>query len=188
MANWCHNSVQFTGQPDKVGAVIEFFRLMKEQQTLYKNYDLPYFITAENKSIVEIGYDDERVYFRSAWRPPLLALNQIADEFGVSYTNKYEEPGMFESGKAYYHDGHLDGVRLTLEDAARITYHSEREVFIFDGKEFDNDEVIIYRMFNKKIADFEAAQHIDPAINDHQAQDKSVQPDNDYTRKQGFRR
>jgi hypothetical protein len=167
MANWCHNSVQFTGQPDKVSAAMDFFRSIKEQQTLHKNYELPDFITADNKSIVEKGYDDERVSFRSAWRPPLLALNQIADEFGVGYTNKYEEFGMFEYGKAYYQDGQLDGVRLTPEDAGRITYYPEREVFVFEGKEFDNDEMIIYGMFHKKIADFEAARHIDPANNDH---------------------
>jgi len=59
--------------------------------------------------------------------------------------------------KTYYHEGELDGVSLTRADAEQIGYDEEREVFLFEGKEFDNDEVIIYSLYAKKIADFQAA-------------------------------
>lgn len=155
MANWCHNSVRLTGEPEKVAAVTAFFKNIAAQQE-QRNYELPGFVTAEHKGMFEIWFRDEHIHFRSAWAPPINALIEIADHFGTGFIDKYEEPGMFVYGKAYYHDGELEGIRLTRADAGKIGYDEEREVFLFEGKEFDNDEVIIYSLYAKKIAEFEA--------------------------------
>ena len=157
MANWCHNGVRFTGQPEKVASAIAFLFHTRQQQELHNNYELPDFITAKNDGLFEIYVKDDEAHFRSAWEPPLQALCQIADHFDVGYINKFEEPGMFVYGKVYYHEGDLNGIRLTQEDKAKVTYDEEREVFSFEGNEFDDDFVIIYSIFEKQIADFEAA-------------------------------
>lgn len=156
MANWCHNCVRFTGEPENIAAVTAFFKAIEQQQE-QRNYELPDFITAAHQSMVEIWFRDEHIHFRSARSPPINALIEIADHFGTGFINKFEEPGMFVYGKAYYHEGELNGISLTSADAEQIGYDEEREVFLFEGKEFDNDEVIIYSIYAKKIADFEAA-------------------------------
>jgi len=94
MANWCHNCVRFTGEPEKIAAVTSFFKAVEQQQE-QRNYDLPDFITEAHQSMAEIWFRDEHIHFRSAWSPPINALIEIADHFGTGFINKYEEPGMF---------------------------------------------------------------------------------------------
>ena len=188
MANWCHNCVRLSGEQEKISAVTAFFKTIEQQQE-QGNYDLPDFITAKHTSIVEIWFRDEHIHFRSAWSPPINALIEIADHFGTGFINKYEEPGMFVYGKAYYHEGKLDGISLTRADAQQIGYDEKREVFLFEGKEFDNDEVIIYSLYAKKIADFEAAHPIlaGKIIPSPSATDETL-PGQEEERKRGLKR
>ncbi|MCQ6958773.1 hypothetical protein [Mucilaginibacter aquariorum] len=188
MANWCHNCVRLTGEPENIAAVNAFFKAIEHQQE-QGNYELPDFITAKNKGMFEIWFRDEHIHFRSAWSPPINALIEIADHFETGFINKYEEPGMFVYGKAYYHEGELDGVSLTRADAEQIGYDEEREVFLFEGKEFDNDEVIIYSLYAKKITDFEASHPVmagkitpSPTANDEPL------PGQEQVRKAGLKR
>ena len=190
MANWCHNRVRFTGEPDRVAQVTDFFKSIEEQQTLHNNYDLPAFITANNNGMFEIWLAEEHIHFRSAWQPPLEALCQISDQFGVGFRAKFEESGMFVYGKAYYQNEELDLVRLTGEDMAKITYDPDREVFLYEGNEFDNDETIIYSLFNKKIADYESANLLRPENNSHAQTGiaEPSEPDQGEHQKKGYKR
>jgi hypothetical protein len=187
MPNWCHSSVRFSGETEKVKAVRDFFMAVDEQQTKFKNYDLPEFVTARNSNIVEIGFGNDQIFFRSAWFPPFQVLVEIADHFEVGFSNKYEESGMFEYGKAYYQNGKYERICLTPEDAAKVTYDAERDVFTYEGHEFDDEYVIIYSMFEKMIAEYEAANPemvngVSPAINNE------ATPEEDEPQKRGLRR
>lgn len=190
MANWCHNGVRFTGDPEKIAAVMAFMEHTRKQQEEHHNYELPDYIDAKNKGMVEIYARGDEVHFRSAWEPTLKALCQIADQYGVGYINKFEEPGMFVYGKVYYHEGELNGVRLTHADLAKVSYDEERRVFSYEGNEFDDDFTIIYGIFEKQIADFEAA-HPEMVPAKLKAQTNSNEPPEEEPEQQikkGFKR
>ncbi|MBS1527700.1 MAG: hypothetical protein JST19_18790 [Bacteroidetes bacterium] len=190
MANWCHNGVRFTGDPEKVAEAVAFMSDMRVRQEQDNNYEMPDYIDAKNKGMVEIYTKDDEVHFRSAWEPPLKALCQIADHYGIGYINKFEEPGMFVYGKVYYHEGELHGVRLKHADLENVNYDEDRHVFIYEGHEFDDDFTIIYGIFEKQIADFEAA-HPEMVPSKLKAQTNSIQPPEEEPEQQvkkGFKR
>lgn len=99
MADYCSNRVTFTG--DKGQEVLQHFSNM--------GYDAPPFH--------DLIVNEEAVYFESRWIPPLRDLNQIAEQFNVSYDLVYQLPN--ERTKENYHYACLQDEQLN-EPAALL--------------------------------------------------------------------
>jgi len=150
MANWCDNYVRFTGDRETFTAVRELF-LQLEKDNEKPSCDLPKFITAENRVIIDISVQPDFIYYRTRWQPNLQALQQIADHFGAGFTNRYCEPATCLWGEARYTNGHGENIRLEPQDLRRCSYNCERACYYYKDKSYQDDEDLFNEMLDDKL-------------------------------------
>lgn len=137
MANWCKNTVLFSGESSRVEAVLELFKEIEKQQNNTKQWHLPEFVTAPNSFMLDIQIDNQQISYHTMWMPNLDALREIADHFMVEFTSRFEETGMRISGIALYHDGILNEMQNEKHPEASYELDPKRQAYVVGGIPLD---------------------------------------------------
>lgn len=137
MANWCSNTVYFTGESSRLEAVRELFEKIEQQQNATKQWHLPEFVTAPNSFMLDIKLADQQISYQTMWMPNLEALREIADHYDLEFTSHYEEPRMRIKGEAVYHDGILTDTYSGYDLHAQYTFDSDKNAYVTDGIPLD---------------------------------------------------
>ncbi|MES2446590.1 MAG: hypothetical protein V4546_05375 [Bacteroidota bacterium] len=143
MADYCSNRITFTG--DNRQEALQYFSGL--------GYDSPPFY--------DLITNDEAVYFESRWVSPLRDLNQIAEQFNVSYDLVYQLPN--ERTKEKYHyaclqdeqlNEHAALLRTQINDTCTATELNKQESRVHEQAEkglFNNHErSILTQLLGKK--------------------------------------
>jgi hypothetical protein len=137
MANWCKNTVLFSGESSRVEAILELFKEIEQQQNNTKQWHLPEFVTAPNSFMLDILIDEQQISYHTMWMPNLDALREIADHFMVEFTSRFEEAGMRISGIALYHDGILNEMQNEKHPEASYELDPKRQAYVVGGIPLD---------------------------------------------------
>lgn len=158
MANWCVNRVTFTGEPEKVEAAYNFFREIEHKQDNKLKWEMPEYLRNNSTIPFDVGVGDKGVYFRTPWSPGLSTIAQIAQNFGVDYVHKYEEPGMLILGESRMKNKVFSNVALEYGELTGITYDAGTEDFVFEGRHYTEDWEIFLELLERKKKALEPAR------------------------------
>jgi hypothetical protein len=137
MANWCNNSVYFSGTPANLEQVSRLFN------NIHEKHWLPPFVT-------EIQVHHENVSYRSRWIPNNEALVQIATQYALDFVNCYDEPvtGLF--GETNFSNGVLSNIRLDGDDLKSSLYDPETNRFTYKGQNYPDEWPILVQLLEQK--------------------------------------
>ena len=127
MANWCYNTITFSGRCKN------FCKQLEKH-----DYDVQGFeIIEDGKSrcIFSLEKIEDGMYsFESKWAPPLRELQERARKGRFSFEIDYEELGMGIYGRAYYNGAEDSYIEYNLPDETlnRRDYTDDGE-FMLDG-------------------------------------------------------
>ena len=146
MANYCHNSVEFSAP---LPAMLQV-RVMFSEWAKADKPGMPEFIQSDEGWMFDVGVGEKSVYFRTRWVPILEIVQQIAEHFGLDYVHQYEEPAMFIYGEVSRKHGEYAHVYLERRDLKGLTYDADEEVYMFRGKAYVEDFDIWVEVLNEK--------------------------------------
>jgi len=150
MENWCDNTVRFTGEPTIVTTINKLFSKMEKDQEK-GCFQLPRFITAENRLMTDLSVQPDYIYYRTRCEPNLQALQQIADHFNAGFVNRYAEPGTYLWGQATYANAQAENIDLDRDDLKQFSYDSELACYHYNGKTYDDNFDVLTDMLDDKI-------------------------------------
>jgi hypothetical protein len=154
MANWCSNSVVFTGDDDKVKAIYNLFADMEAKQTQTGHYQLPEFAKDEKGVMVDIVLHKNGLSFETRWVPNLKLLIEIADFYQAGFVSKFEEMMMGIMGEARYDAGTLTMVSLDEADFRQIRYDAVKQGYPCNDQVFEYEgDLLDYILEQKKLSD-----------------------------------
>jgi hypothetical protein len=93
MANWCYNTVWFTGEPNVINSLTCFLYELAQEGRRKGHGQLPDFITRKEGWIFELGWSGEFYFYTTKWKPNTNVLIEIADRYGLNFRHEYEETG-----------------------------------------------------------------------------------------------
>lgn len=152
MANWCFNSVSFSGNETNVKKVIELFTQLHEQEKKEHCGQKPEFVQGDDYFFNIVINDETNVQFESKWTPNISELVEIAKEYDLNFECTYEECGNMIFGKAIYTSGNEEAEILDLdnEDFDLFTYDDEEDIYIYNGEKYESDFEILENIWEKK--------------------------------------
>lgn len=153
MANWCYNTVEFTGEEIAVKKIMELFASMEQKENETKVGQLPDFITCDDGYFFSLcGYSENSLSYETKWSPNIGNVVEIAKKFDVNFIMTYEELGSNIFGKAIYTAGNDEVVDyyLTDEDFNRYDWNDEEGYYLFDGVEYESSDDILMDIFKEK--------------------------------------
>jgi hypothetical protein len=150
MANWCGNSVQFDCSPETMEKIIAFFDELKAKGDKKNCGQLPAFIKADTGYMFDIYWADGVLYYDTKWSPNIDIMVAIAAHFGASFTYSYDEMSMLVYGEAEYKYGVLTDICLELPDFEAYTFDEAKEVYLFEGEEYEVDYEILEILLERK--------------------------------------
>lgn len=159
----CNNNVILGGNAAAVETVKVLFKVMQENEEENK---LPWVVSPLIEKYGYIGdvwQKDETIHFRSRWVPNLNLLVGITIEYGVDFTNKYDELDTCVFGESTCICGAFTDTRLDHNDFKAISYDEEKELFIYKGWTYDDQWPILEELLEEKQArdlNFETASDI----------------------------
>jgi hypothetical protein len=159
MANHCSNSITFHGKDlikikEMIAEAIEVNetegwlpKSIDVSKMSYVHYLFDVMITSEQE-------DEIQIQCWTKWAPPILELEQIGREAGVSCTCWYDEPGMAIYGQSEYdfETNHTTDIYLDDADTDRVQYDEENDQYLFDGKPVESDTIAYLTMLDEKLA------------------------------------
>lgn len=104
--------------------------------------------------LFETSYEDGILCYMTKWSPNTQVLISVADYLNLSYTHKYEEPGMMIYGRDTYENGELVQVRLDNDDFALYVFNEQNGYYDFEGESYPSDEEILETLLRRKLALF----------------------------------
>lgn len=150
MANWCYNTVQFTGDDQKIKEIDRLFRAMADMEKQTREGQLPAFIAEHEGYLHDIHVEDGTISYETKWVQNTDILLQIADHFQTGFWHEYYEPGMWIYGQATYQEGVLSDVSIDPEDVELVEYR-ENEGYLFEDRPYETDMEIMELLFERKI-------------------------------------
>ncbi|HTD98364.1 MAG TPA: hypothetical protein VK668_03725 [Mucilaginibacter sp.] len=155
MANWCFNTVRFTGEPAKVKQVIfQFLNLrLKEMETGHGQ--LPDFIKGETNYFFELSVKGGTVTFVTRWIPPVEIMVEIAKHYAVDFEFDFEEIANGIYGKAIYRNGKATVFNLSAADFAAYDFDEDAGKYRFEGQYYDDNAEIFELMLKRKMENVE---------------------------------
>jgi hypothetical protein len=158
MANHCYNSITFHGKDlSKIKEMIaEAIEVNETEGWLPKSIDvskMSYVHYLFDVEIMSEEQDEIQIQCWTKWSPPILELEHIGKEAGVSITCWYDESGMCIYGQSYYDvesDSTID-IRLDDADTDRVQYDEENDRYLFDGEPVESDTEAYLTMLDNKL-------------------------------------
>jgi hypothetical protein len=151
MANWCFNSVRFTGEPDNIQKVMDEFQNLQMQEMDTEKGQLPDFISGETNYFFELYVRTRRVNFVTRWIPPVEIMVEIGRYYSVDFEFDFEEIANGICGKAFYRNGKATIFNLSHADFAAYDYDEKKRKYRFEGKYYASCETIFKIMLKRKM-------------------------------------
>lgn len=150
MANYCSNSVSFTGSEENVNATKSMFHELEEKQRQDQTFYLPEYVSAERSYMLGICVTEDNIIFETMWVPNIEALQQIADYHKVGFVVEYGECGHMASGRVTYENGKLTEVYLDPDDFISPEYNEEEKTFTYEDEIYAREEKILELLLKEK--------------------------------------
>jgi len=150
MANWCSNTVQFDCSGKTMEKIVAFFDELKAKGDKENCGQLPPFIKADIGYMFDIYWADGVLYYDTKWSPNIDIMVAIADYFGASFTYSYDEMSMLVYGEAEYKYGVLTDICLGWDEMQSYSYDEEKNMYLFEGEEFESDYEILDTLLERK--------------------------------------
>lgn len=154
MANWCSNTVAFEGNETALEQIKLEFRKMITKEEKENCGQLPEFISENNRGyFFDIVWEEVDCIFnyQTKWSPNTETLMQIAKRFKVDFIHDFEEMGNLIYGRTIFSDNELTDIYLEDDDFEKYQYDEETEIYLFEGKTYDNDYEILEILLERKI-------------------------------------
>lgn len=145
MANWCSNTIHFTGDEKNIKTLTRLFEKTIEVQEKTRLGQILYSLEGVadgymfDISINETETDSLSITFESKWSPLPDDMLRIAQFLNVDFEYTYDESGMELYGKCIYSDGELRSVELDQEQIDSCKYPCEEPDE--DYQEIDYDKL-----------------------------------------------
>ncbi|MBL4675894.1 MAG: hypothetical protein JKY70_06785 [Mucilaginibacter sp.] len=150
MANWCSNTVWFTGEPHQVKGLRMLFREMAIKEKQEDRGQLPSFMKDEKDWFFNIECDGEMVHYETRWSPNVGVLKQVADHYGSGFHLYYCETGNLVYGEATYTSGELNDISLEPGDFDLYAYEEDKDEYLFEGDSYGSSEDIMEILLERK--------------------------------------
>jgi hypothetical protein len=151
MANWCFNTVRFTGEPDKVKLIVYQFLSLRLKELETGNGQLPDFIEKETNYFFEISVKSGVLTFITRWIPPVEIMLEIAKHYTVDFEFDFEEIANGIYGKVIYKAGKATVFNLSAADFAAYSFDEEAGKYMFEEKYYDDNAEIFEMMLKRKM-------------------------------------
>jgi hypothetical protein len=150
MANWCSNTVSFTGEQHQLDELGKLFTQMADKEKAENKGQLPPFITEDKDWLFEISWEYETLYYETRWTPNIEVIQQIADHFGVGFVHSYCETGNLVFGEATYENGALQDIFLEPGDFDQYEFDEDTDTYLFDGERYESSDEIMDILLERK--------------------------------------
>ncbi|MGK6342485.1 hypothetical protein ACMGDK_09615 [Chryseobacterium sp. DT-3] len=122
MANWCNNTVVFTGTPEAIDQITLLFKTIAEMGQQIDFDKLPAFLTGtEDYFFCYISYNEGgKIEYETRWTPNIEAVLQIAQHYKVDFVLDYQEVGNCLFGRATYAKSVFHNIYLDPHDFGRF--------------------------------------------------------------------
>ncbi|WP_312299138.1 hypothetical protein [Chryseobacterium sp.] len=153
MANWCSNTVTFTGKQENLNNIIGLFQTMIENENKERSGQLPCFSNNKEGCFFETyQIEDECTFqYETKWCPNIEILYEIAEYYKVGFILHYEELGSALFGRAVYDNQTLNNVCLEQSDFEMLCFNCETDCFEFEGKSYYSELDILEILLERKI-------------------------------------
>lgn len=155
MANWCINTVTFTGSQGSLDNIIDLFHAMIENERKEQNGQIPCFSNSREGFFFEtyqIG-NECTFQYETKWCSNIEILYEIAEYYKAGFVLHYEELGSALFGRTIYENRILNNLCLGQSDFEMLCFNYETDCFEFEGKsyhcELDILEILLERKANQ---------------------------------------
>ena len=150
MANWCENTVRFSGDEKRLKQLISLFRKLGRKGKKEMLGQMPNFISKEKPHFFDILVKSDTIYYTTKWDPNNDVLKEIADHFQLDFTNRYDELGMGIFGEASYQNGNLLIVQLDPVDFQAYHYDKELLAYVYEGNSYEFEWPIFEKLLEMR--------------------------------------
>lgn len=157
MANWCTNFVTFQGNETQLKKIDELFNSLILQEKETNNGQLPDGIKGTTYFFYTYKNDLGIYSFETKWVPPIEELTQIADQYGLDFECSSEEMGSLIYGTVFYTNKTLLEVYLENEELDAYDYDEDKDVYTFEGKEYESSHIILEELLDRKKAKYSSS-------------------------------
>lgn len=148
MANWCSNFI-LTGNQDVKDV---FQKLIKRQEESGQGETLDWF--EDDRYLFDIEIYGDSIMFQTKWGPALKTGQALAKTLKTEIELDYDEPSNLVYGKAIFNPkGEITDYYLSDLDFDKYEYNEEKDVYIFEGQEYESDEDIKEILLQRKMND-----------------------------------
>ena len=155
MANWCSNTVTFTGSGGATDKILQLFKTMMEHENKSKEGQIPDFAQEKNGYFFEIYWNETEpcsFQYETKWCPNIEVLYIISHHYNAGFVLDYAELGSCIFGRTTYHDQVIDDICLDFGDFDKYQYDEETDTYQFEGEEYQSDCKILDILLERKIA------------------------------------
>ena len=150
MANWCFNTVRFTGEPEQLKKVTLLFLNLQVTQIIDEKGQLPDFVKGNTGHLFDLKMENGELDFCTKWTPNPEVMAQVADYFQLDFTQDYSETANGIYGQFVYKKGVLRDICLEIEDFARYSYDEDKESYLFEGDYYEDDSEILQILLERR--------------------------------------
>ena len=148
MANWCSNFI-LTGNQDVKDV---FQKLIKRQEKSGQGETLDWF--EDDRYLFDIEIYGDSIMFQTKWGPALKTAEALAKTLKTEIELDYDEPSNLVYGKAIFNPkGEIKDYYLSDLDFDKYEYNEEKDIYIFEGQEYESDEDIKEILLKRKMND-----------------------------------
>lgn len=154
MANWCSNTVTFTGNEEETDKILQLFKTMMEQEKKSGEGQIPDFVQNKDGYFFEIYQnetDECSFQYETKWCPNIEVLYLISDYYNTEFVLEYAELGSCIYGRTTYQNQVLDDVCLDFSDFDKYQYDEEADNYQFEGGTYNSDLEILEILLERKI-------------------------------------
>lgn len=145
MANWCTNFIHTDNQE-----VIDVFKeLEKKEQEEKCGQTLDYF--KDDRFLFNIYVDEGHITCETKWAPPIDTVINLAKKYNCIIEIDYDESGNLIYGKLVADGQGSTDTFLLDEDWDKFEYDEEKDLYIFEGKEWESDDEIKEILLERKL-------------------------------------
>ena len=154
MANWCSNTVRFTGNKESTDKILQLFKTMMEQENKSGEGQIPGFVQGKDGIFFEIYQNETDEYsfqYETKWCPNIEVSYLISEHYNTEFVLEYAESGSCIYGRTTYQNQLLDDVCLDFSDFDKCCYDEETDSYQFDEETYDSDMEILEILLERKI-------------------------------------
>jgi hypothetical protein len=153
MANWCSNTVMFTGEQSQLIQLETLFNEMAVKERAENKGQVPPFIEEDGNWLFEISWDFDRLSYETKWSPNIELIKEVATHYGVGFVYDYCETGNCIFGEATLEDGEFRDIFLEPSDFDQYDFDEETDTYTFEGETFESDMEIMEILLDRKRAE-----------------------------------